>query len=147
MKVEVLTLCDAATDSHGKLNVLGSFDTILAPQAPVTHPAGSIAVRVRFDRIEEGPHAIRLSFADEDGKYVLPPMDGSVTVRFRPEDTTTVANLILNMQQVKLERFGEYSIDLSIDGRQEGSIPLYVRQIRPPAEQQLPAQEAGGGKT
>jgi len=145
MKVEVLTLCDAATDSHGKLNVLGSFDTILAPQTPVTHPAGSIAVRVRFERIEEGPHAIRLTFADEDGKYVLPPMDGSVTVRFRPEDTTTVANLILNMQQVKLEQFGEYTIDLAIDGRQEGSIPLYVRQIKLP-EQHGQSAEPGGAR-
>ena len=39
MRLEIFTLCDAATDSVGKLNILGSFDTLWAREAPVSHPA------------------------------------------------------------------------------------------------------------
>jgi len=38
-------------------------------------------------------------------------------------------NVVLNIERLKLDQFGEYSIDLALDGRHEGSIPLYVRQI------------------
>ena len=30
MNIQVAVLCDAATDDHGKLNLLGAFDTIFA---------------------------------------------------------------------------------------------------------------------
>ena len=69
-----------------------------------------------------------MTFADADGKLVMPAIDSSIGVRFGPEDTSTTANLVLNIQQIKLERFGEYTIDIAVDGRQEGSIPLYVRK-------------------
>ena len=77
---------------------------------------------------EKGNHRIRMTFADADGKLVMPAIDSSIGVRFGPEDTSTTANLVLNIQQIKLERFGEYTIDIAVDGRQEGSIPLYVRK-------------------
>jgi hypothetical protein len=38
-------------------------------------------------------------------------------------------NMILNLQGLKFPGFGEYSIDLAIDGRHEASLPLYVRKI------------------
>ena len=39
MRVEIFTLCDAATvDAGGKLSILGSFDRLNAREAPVIHP-------------------------------------------------------------------------------------------------------------
>lgn len=130
MKIEIFTLCDAATHGQGKLNILGSFDALWAKETPVTHPLCAIAIKLRFTRIEEGNHHIRLTFADADGKLVMPGIDSPVDIRLRTGESTATANLVLNIQQIKLERFGEYTIDLAIDGRQEGSIPLYVRRIQ-----------------
>ncbi len=73
MNVELFALCDAATESGGKLNLLGAFDA-------------------------EG-------------------------------DEGAVANLILNFQQLRFAAYGRYSIDLAVDGRQEGSLPLYLRPV------------------
>ncbi len=129
MKIELFTLCDAATDSGGKLNVLGSFDHIFAKKTPAIHPLCAIAVKIRFSRIEEGNHRLRVTFADMDGKLVLPGLDATLVIRLRPEDSTVAANVVLVIQKIKLETFGEYTIDLAIDGRHEGSIPLYVKQI------------------
>ena len=130
MKVEIFTLCDAATDSGGKLNILGSFDHLWARHTPVTHPLCAVAIKLRFARIEEGNHRLKVTVGDIDGKLVLPSVDAAVAVRFASEEPTTVANVILNLQQLKLGGFGEYTIDLAIDGRQEGSIPLYVNQLK-----------------
>jgi hypothetical protein len=64
---------------------------------------------------------------DEDGGSILPPLDGKVQVRFGPDAKTLPTNMILNMERLKLETPGEYSIHLAIDGRQEKSLPLYLR--------------------
>jgi hypothetical protein len=51
MKVEIFTLCDAATtDAAGKLNILGSFDRLNATQTPVMHPQCALAIKLRFER-------------------------------------------------------------------------------------------------
>ena len=36
--------------------------------------------------------------------------------------------MIINMDRLKLARVGEYSINLAVDGRQEKTLPLYVRK-------------------
>ena len=127
MEIETFVLCDAATDYRGKLNILGTFDTIHGGEVPVVWPHCALALRVRFSKIEEGEHRVRISFMDEDGRAILPPLDGTVRVAFGPESKTMATNLILNMERLKLEKPGEYSIHLAIDGRQEKSLPLYLR--------------------
>ena len=128
MNIEILALCDAATDQQGKLNLLGAFDCIFARQVPVVHPQCSVALRIRFRRIESGAHRIKISFVDEDGKPVVPSLDANVNVQINEPDESAVTNVVLNLQQLKFEKLGHYSLDVAIDGRHEGSTPLFVRQ-------------------
>ncbi len=133
MKVEIFTLCDAATaDAGGKLNILGSFDRIHAPSTPVTHPLCSLAVKLRFEQVEQGMKRVGISFIDSDGAAVMQTMEASSQVTFPPGETTMTACFVLQIQQLKLPKFGEYSIDLAVDGRHESSIPLFVRQAGAP---------------
>jgi hypothetical protein len=129
VNVEVFVLCDAATDSQGKLNILGAFDTLYAGQAPAIHPQCAIALRVRLSRIEQGKHTLAIQIVDDDGKTIIPPLEGEIEALFRGPEDTTVINVILLVQHLKLERYGEYSVNLAIGGRQEGSLPLYVKPI------------------
>ena len=131
MTIQVAVLCDAATDYHGKLNVLGTFDTILTTQLPAVHPQCSVALRLSFARIEEGPHKIKMNFVDEDGRFVMPSIDMPVDVAIPPDANFLVRNFILNIQQLKFENEGQYSIDLAIDNRHEMSIPLLVKVQSP----------------
>jgi hypothetical protein len=129
MKIEIFTLCDAATtDAGGKLNILGSFDRLNAAQAPITHPQCALAIKLRFERVEEGTKSIRIQFVDVDGKPVMPTLDTTAQVRFASTDSTATASLILVIQQLQLPRFGDYAIDLAVDGHHAGSIPLTVGQ-------------------
>jgi hypothetical protein len=130
MNIESFLICDAATDNQGKLNLLGAFDTIYAQTVPTVHRSCSIALRVRFSKIEEGEHKIRISFIDVDGKNIVPPMDGQIDVAFSDEQASKAINLILNMQGLKLPHFGEYRVDLAIDGRQESALPLFLKEMK-----------------
>lgn len=128
MKIEVFAICDAAVDYGGKLSILGAFDGIFAFNTPVVHPQCAIALRLRVSRAEEGKHQILLNFIDADGHNVMPSVNGNFDVHLPPQRESIAVNLVLNIQQLRFERFDEYAIDLSIDGRQEGSLPLNVVQ-------------------
>jgi hypothetical protein len=129
MNLEAFLLCDAATDQQGKLNVLGAFDTLFAKQMPVTHPACAVAMRVRFEKIENGNHPVRIHVIDEDGKSIGPNLQANVNVNIGDDADSTATNLILNIQRLKFEDYGQYRIDLAIDNQIKGSLPLYVREV------------------
>ena len=130
MKVELFVLCDAATDYQGKLNLLGTFDSIWANQMPAVHPICAVALRLRFLKIEEGEHKIKISIVDGDGKAVVRPVEANVNILFKNTPlTSTATNMILNLQGLKFPGYGEYSIDLAIDGRHEASLPLYINKM------------------
>lgn len=132
MKIEVFTLCDAATDNRGKLNILGTFDQIYAASMPIIHPACAIALRVRFDKMEEGAHKVNLQLVDPDGRPVFQPMEGEVLPRMAEDVESVAVNLILNFQHVKFGAFADYQVNLAIDDISVASLPLRVREMPRP---------------
>jgi hypothetical protein len=129
MNIEAFLLCDAATDQQGKLNILGTFDTIFTKQMPAVHPACAVTMRIRFEKIEEGDHPIRIHIIDEDGKSIGPKLQANVNVSIGDDADSTATNLILNILNLKFEKCGQYRIDLAVDNQVKASLPLYVKQI------------------
>ena len=133
MNIQVAVLCDAATNEHEKLFLLGAFDTIYTSQLPAMHPQCSIALRVTFSHQEEGQHKLRLNFVDADGRPIWPStIDIPVQVVLPGDSHFLTRNFVVNIQQLKLENPGLYSIDISLDDHPQGSIPLLVKH-NPPA--------------
>lgn len=133
MNIEIFSLCDAATGDFGKLSMLGAFDSLWVHEFPAAHPHCAIALRLRFSAVEAGQHKCRVTIMDESGKHIVKPLEGQVSVN-APKDRSTIAiNLILNLQGVTLPHEGEYSIDLAMDGRQEATLPLFVRHQEKPS--------------
>ena len=134
MNIQVAVLCDAATDDNGKLNLLGAFDTIYTQQLPAVHPQCSVALRVTFFSDDEGKHELRFNFVDADGHSIMPgfpPIPVEVTL---PDDMHFgTRNFIVNIQQLKFENPGLYSIDIRLDDQSQASIPLLVKHNPPPA--------------
>jgi hypothetical protein len=122
-------LCDAATDYKGKLNLLGTFNSVHTRELPANYPQCSIVLRVVFKVVEEGSHKLRINFVDEDGKFVMPSIELPFEVSVPENDSFAYRNFILNIQRLKFEKFGQHAVDIAIDGRQEASIPLEVKQI------------------
>jgi len=130
MNIQVAVLCDAATDDNGKLNLLGAFDTIRASQFPAIHQQCSIALRLTFFSGDEGKHNLRINFVDADGHSImadLPPIPVEVAL---PDDMHFgTRNLLVNIQKLKFDQPGIYSIDIALNDRPQTSIPLLVKQI------------------
>ena len=129
MDIQVAVLCDAATDYKGKLNLLGTFNSVHTRELPANYPQCSIVLRVVFKLVEEGSHKLRINFVDEDGKFVMPSIELPFEVKVPENDSFAYRNFIPNIQRLKFEKFGQHAVDIAIDGRQEASIPLEVKQI------------------
>ena len=133
MNIQVAVLCDAATDDNGKLNLLGAFDTIYARELPAIHPQCAVALRVTFLAGDEGKRQMKLSFVDADGGAIMPAIDIPVEVALPEDMHFGTRNFIINIQQLKFDEPGLYSVDLSLDGQSQASIPLLVKHV-PPAQ-------------
>jgi hypothetical protein len=133
MKLEIFTLCDSAIDYAGKLCILGAFDSVQGKTTPVVVQHCAIAGRLRFHRIEEGKHKLTVTVADQDGKIILPKIEAELGVSIGETAQSAAVNLVMAVNRLKLEEFGEYTVDLGIDGVHLGSLPLYCSPIPTPA--------------
>lgn len=133
MNIQVAVLCDAATDENGKLNLLGAFDTIYARVLPAIHPQCAVALRVTFFSGDEGRHVLRLNFVDADGHSIMPGIEVPVEVSLPDDMHFGTRNFIFNIQQLKFDEPGLYSVDIALDTESQASIPLMVKHVPPPS--------------
>ena len=132
MNIQVAVLCDAATDDNGKLNFLGAFDTIYAPQLPAVHPQCAVALRVTFNAGDEGTRKLMLNFVNADGRAIMPPIEIPVAVALPDDAYFLTRNFIVNIQQLRFTEPGLYRVDVRLDGESQASIPLLVKMIKRP---------------
>jgi hypothetical protein len=132
MNIQVAVLCDAATDDNGKLNLLGAFDTIYAPQMPAVHPQCAVALRATFQPGDEGTRKLRLNFINADGRSIMQPIEMPAPVTLPDDAHFLTRNFIVNIQQLRFEEPGLYSVDVLLDGQSHASIPLLVKLVERP---------------
>ena len=130
MITEVFVICDGANDSHGKLNILGAFDTIVASEFPFIHPHCTIAIRLRFDSAHAQDHKIKLDLQSSADDLLMASIDAVVKSNASPNATAT-ANLIININALRFEKPGAYSFMLKIDGMPTAVAPLYIHTSQP----------------
>ncbi len=129
MNIQVAVLCDSATEYQNRLCILGIFDTIRTHQLPATKSQCSIALQILWTKIEEGTHTIKTRFMDDDGNPTLKPVNSSVEVLIPPKSSFVSTNHILNIQQLKFTKSGNYLIVIDIDGKMVTEIQLQVLLI------------------
>jgi hypothetical protein len=128
LEARLLLIADFANvDSLGKLNIIGAFNHIYAPQFPVQHPAMYLVVRIGAE-LGEFNQEKNLTFIlfDEDGnekwrtpelKFAVPSPLGGKTGEF---------NAVVGIQQMMFEHPGRYEFRVYINGDQKGIIPLDI---------------------
>lgn len=129
MEIQVATLCDSAMDYNGKLCVLGTFDTICSRGAPIVHPQCALALRVCFKSEDEGEHELAIRFIDADGKTLIGPLQTRINVKLPNDGYFITRNIVINLQRLKFEEVGQYSIDVSADSKILTQIPLRVMKL------------------
>ena len=139
MTTEMLTLCFAARPSpNGELNILGATDIIIVPQFPIAISC-SLVAKIRFQKIEEGVKEIKFSIIDSDGKTIQPaPPAQQVNIQIPSGSSSASAAIVVAIHNLQFPRAGEYEIGLAVNGRQEMTVPVYVRLPAPPQSGQPP---------
>ena len=124
METEIFTLCDFAQDTNGKLTIVGTFDRINNVKSfPYTHPACSVACRLRFSSKEGGDHKFGLRLINKAGKEIA-SIDGDMNIGNTANAEYTTINIPINYGQLKFDAAGRYSFELYIDGRWVSGLTL-----------------------
>jgi len=133
---EILTLCFAARPgAQGEINILGATDMILVQQFPIAISC-FIVGKLRFQKVEEGMKEIKFSIIDSDGNELQPPPPPQqIQIQIPPGAASAGAAIVVGIPNLHIPRPGEYEVNLAVNGRQEMTIPIFVRQV--------PAQGAG----
>lgn len=130
MKLLIATLCDSAADYHGKLCVMGAFDTLCAPQFPVIHPQCSLALRLHFEPGDKGRHELSIRLLDQEGREIMPAFAPVIDVTFQQGNVPFLSrNLVLNLQRLRFDQPGIYSFEIALKGKELISLPLRVTRI------------------
>ncbi|MBM4056030.1 MAG: hypothetical protein FJ264_15465 [Planctomycetes bacterium] len=130
MKIVLFTLCQAANiDIKNNLNILGAFDMITAAKVPAVYSC-TLVLKMRFDKRDEGKKIFRISFIDADGKKLLPSLENEFFVAIPGGSSFCCMNFISPIQNLQLNRYGNYSIDFSIDGALVWSFELVVTEAK-----------------
>lgn len=126
MKIEIFTLCDAATDYQGRLNLLGVFEGVAAPKTPVVRDRCCIVTRLRFTAEEAGSHQLKINIRNSKGIHLMPEMRAEFGVKMPANRNSVAVNMILNLNKLKIDEFGNHEIGLFMDDVLKGTIPLTV---------------------
>jgi hypothetical protein len=118
MKLKYSFVCDYANVSmQGNLNASSIFTNISASAFPATLSRFFFVASIAFHRSEVGKHKFRLSFVDQDGKDVINPIAGELEAT--PQSLN--ANIIIELNAIKLSNPGTYQFDLTVDNNHIGS--------------------------
>jgi hypothetical protein len=131
MNIEVVTLCDAATEQMGKLNILGAFDVIRTGDFPHIHPQCAFVTRIRYGYDDQGEKEFELFFTNQAGVNVMPPLKTRIVIEMNSEFNYRISNMILNMQRVRFADPGIYTIRLDCNGLPLTELELRVIDITP----------------
>lgn len=129
MEIEIFTLADFAQDNHSKMTIVGTFDSIHARQFPCIHPACSIACRLRFAAKESGSHSFRVTLTDAKGKELIQPVEGTMNIGAPANGQFSSVNFVINFNQLKFEKPGRYSFELTIDNEWVSGLPLFLLPV------------------
>lgn len=132
MDVTLALLCDAANVSdEGKLNILGTFDTITAASFPTVHPMMHLVLRLGASPAEAGDQReVTIRVLDPDGK-VLGELQGQVDVPVPVHPGQRVAiQLIMGLSNTAFPAPGDYGFHILVGQDEKAVVPLSVEHTQ-----------------
>jgi hypothetical protein len=132
VNVEFAFLCDSAQEGAGKIHALGiGVDTIFAQGVPATHPVLTVVAQLRYSVAEGGTKALAIRAVDADGHNIVPPIDRDLDFPEPSGGPTSSARLIIALNSIRFDSYGDYSVHVAINGSEIARLPLTV--VTPPS--------------
>ena len=128
MRISLATLAESAFIENGRASILGIFSNLAVSSLPATFSADLVVV-VDLKPEEVGrEHELKILCTDADGSpcfEVGASFEGSFTSSPRPGQKSPI-NLIVPLQNLRLFKYGRYSIRISINEKVRGTISFAV---------------------
>lgn len=132
MDVKFALLADHVTETReGKLVIVGEFDTIGAPRAPVTHAPMYLVARLEAADAAQDDLApgFQLGLYNAAGEEVVPLSPANPLNIVRTGDGRRRGQVIIQLGGVQFPDFGTYTFRLVVDGHVLAQVPVHVIQI------------------
>ena len=84
---------------------------------------------MRFGASESGDHDFRLRLIDTEGKEIIQAIEGRMHIGDPPNGQFSSINVVINFNQLKLDKPGRYSFELFVDGEWKSGLPLFLHKI------------------
>jgi hypothetical protein len=128
VEIKLALLADAANLSReGKLNILGAFTSIYAPEVPARHPEMQLVLNMDVSPAEAGQEKkIDIKLLGEDGENIGEVSGIFMMPKLRKPGRKMQVGLILPLRDTVFPKEGSYQIAVVVDGRTEIEIPLTV---------------------
>ncbi len=130
MEVKLAVLADYSNISkEGKLNLLGIFDIVRARSFPVVHRNMQLIMRLEASSSEaDTDRNVQVRLMDADGKRIFEI--GTELKLTQPAPGEMIkSNHILNLNNIRFERSGDYAFCILIDGDEKERVPLKLVKI------------------
>lgn len=128
MDVSIAVVAEGANVSkEGNLNIFGIFNEVSSQAFPATHPVLVLVTQVRARRSEQGQQVkMTVRLMDEDS--VLAELEGDFTFPTGPGSSHV--NNIFKIVGIQFPRAGSYAFHILLNGREEASVPIQLRQLQ-----------------
>lgn len=126
MYLQIAAICDSAYEYENRLCLLGTFDTIEADEFPFIKSACSYVFQMLWKKEEEGVRLINVQYVNEEGQKTLSDLEYTIKVEIPHGRNTVSTNCIINLQQLKFTKAGNYFAHIYIDNKKSGSVQLEV---------------------
>lgn len=129
MQIKLAVLADYANvTGDGKLNILGIFDRINLVQIPAVHPQMHLVLRLEARPAElDRAHEIEIRLQDPEGATIF-EVKGEIVPRGEPGQLVST-NQILTLNNLQLEKVGEYTFVVFVNNDIKAEIPLAVEFV------------------
>lgn len=110
------------------MTVVDAFCVLESGELPVCLGMCSMAAKIEFDRMEAGTKRIGISFLNEDGELAMPRMETTLDVKLPEGAASAMVPFAFLVKQLSVPAFGQYAVDLTVDGMLEATTHVYARQ-------------------
>lgn len=115
MQIEIFTICDAAQVYAGKAVVTGAYNQITVTNLPVMLQNVALAVRVAFEKEENGDKTFNFTITNPDGTLLVPELrceTKQIVEHGKVISPLTTYDLNIVFGNLHLAQFGGYSITM-----------------------------------
>jgi len=137
MKLDLILVADCAnTTSDGKLNILGAFREIYAPNFPARHSSMHLVVKLVAELGEYGAKRdLTVKLLDPDGNEMI-NLSGPIETPKGGKGVKPEVNAILEFKDIIFNKPGPYQFVVLVDKDYKGDLAVYVNEIELPHKDQ-----------